>query len=196
MIIREGRIEDAEFLATVVMEAIGRELSINLAGGEERLTLVKRLFARLAAESDSQYSYRNALVATTDDGETPVGGIIAYDGADLRRRRRAFFRAANDILGWFVSEEEADDWEDEADSGEIYIDSLYVAPEYRNMGVASELLKGLENKFASADKPLGLLVEPENLRALQTYRHWGFHQAGISNFFRTPMLHLQKPLRD
>lgn len=191
MKIREGRPEDSKFLATVVAEAIGTELCIGLAGGETRLPLVNELFTSLAADPESQYSFRNSFVATTDDG-VPIGGIIAYDGADLRRLRKAFAREANKILGWNVTEEESEKWEDEADPGEIYIDSLYVAPEYRKRGVASALLKGVEARFRETQKPLGLLVEPENHKALNTYIHWGFKQVGISHFFQTPMLHLQK----
>lgn len=193
MKIREGRIEDAEFLATVVTEALGRELCLDLAGGEDRLALVNNLFTRLATDPCSQYSYRNALIASAPDG-TSAGGVIVYDGALLHPLRKAFFREANETLGWNVTEEEAENWDDEAQPGEIYIDSLYVAPEYRKTGVASALLKEVEKKFAHTRKPLGLLVEPENLRALQTYLHWGFRQAGVSNFFQTPMLHMQKSI--
>lgn len=192
MIIREGRPDDAGFLATVVMEALGHELCLSLAGGEKRLPLVKELFTRLAAARDSQYSYANALVAVGEDGAR-MGGVIAYDGALLHELRKAFIREANAILGWNVTEEEAEDWGDEAEPGEIYIDSLYVAPVYRKLGVASALLKGVEAQFSDVDKPLGLLVEPENQCALQVYRHWGFRQVGVSDFFRTPMIHMQSP---
>lgn len=191
MIIREGRIEDAEFLATVVTEAIGRELCTGLAGSETRLPLVTELFKRLAAERESQYSYTNALISTEDKGNY-AGGIIAYDGARLHGLRRAFAREANKVLGWNVSEEETENWDDEAEADEIYIDSLYVTPEFRKQGVASALLKGVEKRFGDIGKPLGLLVEPENLTALRTYIHWGFREVGISNFFRIPMLHMQK----
>lgn len=191
MLVRNGRIEDAGFLAKVVTEALGLELSIGLAGGEARLPLVDKLFTRLAADPDSQYSYRNSLVAITDDG-TPIGGIIAYDGADLRRLRKAFARGANEILGWNVTEEESEKWEDEADSHEIYIDSLYVDPAYRNRGIASALVKGIEERFKEKQKPLGLLVEPENQAAYRAYLHLGFRQVGVSHFFQTPMIHMQK----
>lgn len=191
MKIREGRIDDAEFLAKVVIEALGHELSVGLAGGEQRLPLVNKLFTRLASYPDSQYSYRNALIAVDKD-EIYAGGIIAYDGAMLHHLRRAFVREANQILGWNVSEEEAENWGDEAEPGEIYIDSLYVVPEFRQNGVASALLKEVEKRFEGTRKPIGLLVEPENHRAFQRYLHWGFQEVGISNFFQTPMLHMQK----
>lgn len=193
MVIREGRKEDARFLSKVVTEALGPDLCKSLAGGESRLPLVEKLFATLAAEAESQYSYSNALIASIDEGAT-TGGIIVYDGARLRQLRKAFAREANNILGWNVTETEVENWDDEAQPGEIYIDSLYVVPEYRKKGVATALIKEVEKKFANARKPLGLLVDPENQHALQTYLHWGFKQVGISHFFRTPMLHLQKDI--
>lgn len=193
MIVREGRIEDADFLAEVVTGAIGYELCVGLAGGADRLPLVNELFTYLAAESDSQYSYRNAFIALDEVGNY-AGGIIAYDGAKLHQLRRAFVRGANEILGWNVTEEEAEEWGDEANPDEIYIDSLYVVPEFRQRGVATVLLKEVEKRFSASSKPLGLLVEPENHVALQTYRHWGFRPVGVSDFFQTPMTHMQKTM--
>lgn len=191
MKIREGIPEDAAFLARVIMEAIGFELCVGLAGDPERVPLVRELFTSLASLPDSQYSFKNSFVALADTGER-IGGIIAYDGARLRELRFAFAREANRILGWNVTEEEAADWEDEADSGEIYIDSLFVEPEGRRQGVATALLSAVEKRYRQTGKPLGLLVEPENKAALKTYERWGFTDAGISNFFNTPMLHKQK----
>lgn len=191
MNIREGMPDDSLFIAGVVTGALGNDLCVELAGSEQRLPLVTELFARLAADPDSQYSYKNTLIAPNDRGMS-TGGIIAYDGAELHRLRKAFIREANGILGWNVTEKEAEDWGDEAQSDEIYIDSLYVVPEYRKRGVASALLKGIERRFAVSNKPIGLLVEPENARALEAYTHWGFTRVGISHFFRTPMIHMQK----
>ena len=193
MEIRKGRASDAPFLADVVMEAIGPELILGLAESVDRIPLVKTLFATLAADKNSQYSYTNSFVAMGDDG-SPIGGIITYDGERLHELRQAFVREANRILGWEVSLEEAEQWGDEADKDEIYIDSLYVVPAARRRGVASALLKAVEERFSDSEKPLGLLVEPENHKALHTYQHWGFREVGISNFFFTPMIHMQRAL--
>ena len=191
MKIRKGKIEDAPFLAEVVMEAVGEELCLGLAETKERLPLVTKLFTTLAAAPDSQYSYNNAFIAVDAD-DKPLGGIISYDGAKLHELRKAFVREANSILGWNVTEEEAECWGDEADKGEIYIDSLYVVARARRQGVATALLDAVEKRYEGSGKPLGLLVEPDNQNARETYRHWGFRKAGISNFFQTPMIHKQR----
>lgn len=192
MEIREGRIEDAPFIAEVVMGAMGDKLCVGLADSPGRLPLVQRLFIALAEDSFSQYSHKNALIAVNSEGEQ-IGAIIAYDGANLHHLRRAFIREANIILGWNVSEEDAAKWGDETDESEIYIDSLYVVKKWRKQGVASGLLNRVNTKFQGAGKPLGLLVEPENKKARTTYEHWGFKEVGISNFFATPMIHMQLP---
>ena len=191
MQIREGKTEDAAFLAEVVMEAVGEELCIGLAESKEGLPLVKELFVSLAGDPNSQYSYTNSFIAEDPEGN-PIGGIIAYDGCRLHELRRAFIREANRILGWHVTEDDAENWGDEADKDEIYIDSLYVVSDARRKGVATSLLKAVEKKYEKSGKPLGLLVEPENKNAIATYRNWGFRKVGISNFFQTPMIHKQR----
>lgn len=173
------------------MEAVGEELCISLAEGADRLPLVKKLFTALAAEEESQYSFTNAFICTADDGSR-LGGIIAYDGALLRHLRKAFVRQANRILGWTGTEQESENWGDEADAGEIYIDSIYVVEEARQQGIATALLRAVEEKFRDSGKPTGLLVEPENKTALETYKKWKFREVGVSNFFYTPMIHMQK----
>ena len=185
---------DAEFLAEVVMGALGEDLCIGLAGDVNRVHLVKELFVSLASRPDSQYSYKNAFIVSDEDGK-PLAGIIAYDGARLCELRRAFFEEANRFLGGTVSVKEADAWDDEADKDEIYIDSLFVIPDARKKSLASFLLEAVESKFIDSGKPLGLLVETENDRARLVYEHWGFRKVGISDFFKAPMIHMQKALR-
>lgn len=189
--IREGRPEDAGFLAETVMQAIGDELCAGLGDGPENVPVVRKLFADLAAMPRSQYSYTNALIAEDADG-VPIGAVIAYEGSRLHDLRPAFLHKANELLGWNVTPEEAEKWEDEANADEIYIDSLYVRPEYRNQGLATTLIEAIIEKFADSAKPYGLLVEPENRRARRLYEKLGFHQDGINRFCGVPMHHLTR----
>lgn len=189
-VIRNAVIEDASFLGKTVTQAIGEELCAGLSGGVDRLPLVLRLFTELAAMPNSQYSYTNAFIALSKSGER-VGAVIAYDGADLYRLREAFISKAAELLGWSFEENGKRNIDDETDAGEIYIDSLFVLPEYRCQGIASSLIQTVIHKFKLAHKPIGLLVEPDNSNALKLYLNLGFKEIGINRFFGTPMIHLR-----
>ena len=185
---------DAPFIARTVMDAIGQELCINLADGKENLPKVTELFTRLGASEKSQYSYINTLIAKDVKGN-PIGAIIGYDGADLVELRKEFIDAANDLLGWNVTYEDAEKWQNEAAPDEFYLDSLFVMPSYRGKGVASALIRQIMKEKRHIGKPFGLLVEPENRNAKRLYQKLGFREIGISNFFSTPMQHMQKQLQ-
>lgn len=180
---------DAPYIARAIMEAVGEEIINDFAGTPERVPLVHQLFTRLAEAEDSQYSYLNTLVAKAADGST-AGVIVAYDGADLRRLRLAFYREAENVLGIRFEE----DLPDETSPDEVYLDSLAVFPEHRGMGLATKLIEAAENKYKSRGKPLGLLVDPANERAYKLYRRLGFEKVGIRPFADTMMDHLQRPL--
>ena len=187
--IREGIIEDAPFIGKTITEAMGHDLCVGLAEGEENLHKVLKLFTDLAATDSAQYSYRNVLIALNQEGNR-VGAIISYDGARLREMRKDFIAKANELLGWNVTVEEADSWEPETNANEIYLDSLYVVPEYRQKGIGSSLIKAAINRNKGFGKPFGLLVEPHNTKAHTLYKELGFIEDGVNNFCGEPMLHL------
>ena len=187
--IREGVKEDYHFIGKTITEALGHELCVGLAEGEENLHKVLKLFTDLAASETAQYSYKNTLVAVDKNGDR-IGAIIGYDGAGLREMRKHFISKANELLGWNVTVEEADNWEPETNGNEFYLDSLYVVPEYRNKGIASSLIKAAIERHKDMGKPFGLLVEPNNSRAYKLYRDLGFKEDGVNKFCDVPMLHL------
>lgn len=189
VIIRKGIPEDAPFIGKTITEAMGHDLCVGLAEGEENFPLVLKLFTDLAASQTAQYSYKNTLVAV-DKHDIRIGAIICYDGAGLREMRKDFIAKANELLGWDVTVDEADSWEPETNSNEIYLDSLYVIPEYRNRGIASFLIKSAIDNYKNIGKPFGLLVEPHNTRAFKLYKELGFKEDGINNFCGEPMIHL------
>lgn len=91
---------------------------------------------RLVAREDSQYSYKNTLVALDEDSKGVIGICVSYDGADLHSLRKAFIEEAIKEFGIDYS-----GIDDETEKGELYIDSLVVDERYRNMGFVSALLK-------------------------------------------------------
>ena len=187
--IRESIKEDAPFIGKTITEAMGHDLCVGLAEGEDNLYKVLSLFSDLAATDTAQYSYKNTLIAVNHSGKR-IGAIVGYDGAGLKEMRKCFIAKANEILGWNVTVEEADNWEPETNANEVYLDSLYVLPEYRNKGIATTLIKAAIKKYKDLGKPFGLLVEPHNERAHKLYKELGFKEDGVNNFCGEPMLHL------
>ena len=187
ILIRTGRPNDAGKIAEAIFEAVGEEATSNFAGTPERLPLVKRLFTELAVRDDSQYSYRNALVAETADGEV-VGVAISYDGADLHTLRERFFEKADEILGLRMS---ADNVDDETVPDEIYLDTLCVFEPYRQRGIASRLIKATVERHRGTGKPVGLLVDKNNIKAQKLYEKNGFREVGETPFFGILMNHMQ-----
>lgn len=186
--IRQAVRGDAPIIARTIIEAVGEEITLGFAGSRERIGLVYKLFTDLAECDDSQYSYLNTLIAETTDGE-PVGAIISYDGADLRRLRERFIQKANKILGYDMKAEEMPD---EASPDEIYLDSLCVFEPFRGHGIASRLINAAVMSHQSSSKPSGLLVDKDNLRARRLYERLGFTQVGETPFAGTLMDHLQR----
>ena len=204
--IRKATIEDVAYIAEGIYHAF-------LLDGQEKTTsdpLItsekdagdKNVFYNqwisvlkdICAQEDTHYSYRNTWIAEVDreraeaDGErTVVGGVragmmIAVDGEHYREQRDKMYPQLKGLFdmafgkGW-------DDMEDEAKTGEFYIDSLAVSLPYRNQGVGTALIE----KAKEMARELGitvvtLAVEPQN-RAKKLYQKLGFaYQRGIEIF--------------
>ncbi len=186
--IRPALRSDAPLIATAVMQAVGDEICLEFAGSPDNLKLVTEVFERLAADDAAQYSYRNSLIAEDSNGQA-AGVIIAYDGAELHRLRKRFIEVANAVLGYDMKEA---DFIDETDSGEVYLDSIFVLPEYRGQGLAGMLINATIDNHKNLGKPAGLLVDPDNPRARRVYERMGFRQVGHRPFAGVMMEHMQK----
>ena len=185
--IRQARREDAAFIARAVLTAIGDELTVHMAGGADRVPLVREVFTNLAAMDVSQYSYRNTLIAEGPDGKA-AGAVVCYDGARLYELREAFVNEVNRLLGWNTTQAE---FTDETSADEVYLDSLMVVPEYRRRGLGAMLIAEAGKKAAEAGKPLGLLVDFDNPNAKRLYTGVGFVSVGTRPFAGKEMEHLQ-----
>lgn len=190
MTIRNATPGDATLIATAILEAIGEDLTDSLAGDAHTPADVHSLFASLAERNDTQYSYLNTRIATDETGN-PMGVCVSYDGADLIRIRRPFFKEANSRLGWEMTLDEIDALPGETEPDEFYLDTLMTLPEYRGQGVASALIKDAKEKAIKTGKPLGLLCDLDNARARRLYDSIGFRCCGLRPFAGHEMNHLQ-----
>lgn len=184
--LRPARREDAPDIARAVLMAVGEEIATALGGSADRRKLVDETFERTAARDDSQYSYRNAIIAEAPDGST-AGVIVAYDGARLHDMRPAFCEEANAVMGYNIKSE---DIPDETTPDEIYLDSLAVWPEWRGNGLARRLIEAAVDAHRDAGKPVGLLCDPDNDRARRLYESLGFRIVGMRPFAGVDMHHM------
>lgn len=178
--------DDAPLIADAILTALGEEIVADFAAvcGFEN---VRKIFTNTAARDDSQYSYLNTIKCVTREG-TPVGFLIAYDGARLHELRKAFFEEFENVTGISIKEK----MPDETGPYEFYLDSLAVIPEFRGKGIASSLIETIGKRAAQIGKPLGLLCDKKNLNARKLYEHLGFRKVGESYFASELMDHLQR----
>jgi DNA-3-methyladenine glycosylase I len=182
IIIRPAMPDDAEFIAQVVVMAIrDDEMVKRNCGGDDYL----KVLTEVSAAEGTQYSYQNALVAQTTEGEK-VGAVLGYDGAELHALRKATWDIISNHTG-FVPE-----IADETNAGEFYLDSLGVKSEFRGMGIAQKLIDAMCKKaFALGHTNVGLIVDVENPKAEELYSRIGFRRVGDKMFFTHKMYHLQ-----
>ena len=134
----------------------------------------------ICAQPDTQYSYTNTLVAEVD-GEI-AGIMITVDGAIYRMQRENMFPQLKDLFniafgqGW-------EEMEDEAQTGELYVDSIAVFPAYRHRGIGTTLLSHAKQRAKELNIPLvTLAVEPTNSAKL-LYQELGFSYNRIITIF-------------
>lgn len=186
MIITEAEKNHSVAIARLIMQAMNYDCCQYFAGPDHTLQEFETMMTSLVEAEDSQYSYRNSIVALDDDG-TVAGVCVSYDGKDLHRLRKAFLAAAMSAFGRDFS-----DIDDETQAGELYIDSIAVDERYRRRGIAGRLLQATEEKAKRLNIPaLGLLVDKGNPDAERLYVANGFVYVNETAWGGHPMKHLQ-----
>lgn len=177
--IRPASVNDAPVIVQAFVMAVGEETVVRYCGAD----YLKALEAAASAE-DTQYSYRNALVAEVD-GEA-AGAVVGYDGALLESLRAGTLS----VLKKFNPSVSVTD--EETQAGEFYIDSISVFPQFRGHGIGKRLLMAMTGKgLALGCGKVGLMVDFENSEASSLYSLCGFQPVGEKLFFGHKMRHMQ-----
>jgi ribosomal protein S18 acetylase RimI-like enzyme len=186
----------APAIATLIMTAMTDDCCQFLAGPDHTLCDFRDMMTALVLMDDSQYSYRNALVALDDESANgditvaPVAGVaVGYDGADLHRLRRRFQEESLRRLDMDHSH-----MLDETHAGEFYLDSLAVFPQYRRRGIAKLLLRATCERAAALGLPTALLVDKGNPDAERLYLSVGFRFVDATKWGGHEMKHLVCPI--
>ena len=180
----EGTKDQAAEIARLIMTAMTDDCCLYFCGDGFGLNDFHKMMTMLVERENSQYSYRNTLVAM--DGDKVIGISVSYDGARLHELRRAFIEAAKKHIG-----KDHSGMDDETQAGELYLDSLAVLPEYRRQGIARKLLKGTKERANRLGLPcVGLLVDKDNPIGEALYTSSGFRYVNDNQWGGHPMKHL------
>lgn len=180
----EGTKDQAAEIARLIMTAMTDDCCLYFCGDGFGLNDFHKMMTMLVECENSQYSYRNTLVAM--DGDKVIGISVSYDGARLHELRRAFIEAAKKYIG-----KDHSGMDDETQAGELYLDSLAVLPEYRRQGIARKLLKGTKERANRLGLPcVGLLVDKDNPIGEALYTSIGFRYINDNQWGGHPMKHL------
>ena len=182
--IREATKNQAAEIARLIMMAMTDECCLYYCADGCGLGAFRKMMIYLVNREDSQYSYRNTLVAM--DGDKVVGISVSYDGSLLHDLRRAFIEAAKEYVG-----KDNSGMDDETQAGELYLDSLAVLPEYRRQGIARRLILATKEKADAMHLPcVGLLVDKGNPDGEALYSSVGFKYMNDSRWGGHEMKHL------
>jgi ribosomal protein S18 acetylase RimI-like enzyme len=172
--IRPATADDKCIIATTICMAIGFDTTHPAYS----------VFEKLAVLEQSQYSFRNTLVAEVE-GKV-AGAIIGYDGALLHQLREVAIPLIRQHLGDGVK------LEDETQSGEFYLDSVGILPQFRGMGIGRKLICMMcQRALEQGHYQVGLLVDLDNPRAEALYTSLGFKHIDNKMFMGHQMHHLQ-----
>ena len=182
--IKNARKEQSSDIARLIMTAMTDDCCLHFCGVGYGLEDFRGMMTMLVEREDSQYSYRNTLVAM--DGDRLVGIAVSYDGGRLHELRQAFVEAAKIRIG-----KDHSGMDDETQAGELYLDSLAVLPDYRRQGIARRLLKATKEKADRMGLPcVGLLVDKGNPAGEALYASVGFRYVNDNSWGGHPMKHL------
>lgn len=158
--------DDAEIVARVVRETSAGVVDY-LLGGLSLILSPERLLAPVIMEQGNPLSHENVLLAR--DGDTVAGMLLTYPAAE---------HGTPDILRKAVSAKKLELLRgllDEATPGTLYVNTLWVAPDYRGTGLADDLIECARMTAAEAGlSGLCLHVWVENARAVRFYERHGF----------------------
>ena len=182
--IREASKSQAAEIASLIMTAMTDDCCLYFCGEGYGLEDFHKMMTMLVERENSQYSYRNTLVAM--DADKVVAISVSYDGGRLHELRRAFIEAAKEQIG-----KDHSGMDDETQAGELYLDSLAVLPDYRHQGIARKLLLATKERANCLGLPrVGLLVDKDNPVGEALYTAVGFHYVNDNQWGGHPMKHL------
>ena len=120
--------------------------------------------------------------------------LLIHPNQEVLRRTLEDCLADGPYLEGFVFEEEgnlagyamvAKSYSTEAGGKCIWVEDLYLSPAYRGKGAGTAFLTFIAQRYAGQAVRLRLEAEPENDRAIRTYRSAGYEILGYTQLVKT-----------
>lgn len=184
--IRPARPDDYKQVAPLIVQAM-EDLACTFANTTETEKAIP-LFSHFFQQPANQYSFQHTLVYV--ENKAVLGSITCYDGKLLPSYRAPF-------LAYIAEKYKVENIEidDETMAGEIYIDTLSVAPKNQGKGIGKKLLAAaIAQARAEGHKKIGLLVDRTNPLAKKLYLRLGFAPVGHRKLGSGIYEHLQLTL--
>ncbi|CAI9391260.1 GNAT family N-acetyltransferase [Niallia sp. Sow4_A1] len=160
--------KDAEEVVELIHLAIG-DITEQLTG-QTKVENIHTTLAKFFREENNRLSYQNVIVADIFDEITGI--IVTYSGTDayqldkplLERLRR---KTRNQNINF----------DQEADIGDLYIDTISVSPKFQGYGIGSELLRKAEElALQKGYERISLNVAKDNPYAKKLYIRIGYQE--------------------
>ncbi|GIN62546.1 N-acetyltransferase [Robertmurraya siralis] len=165
---RQASKKDVNEVVELIHLAIG-DIAEQLTG-QTKVETIRKTLTNFFCEKNNRVSYQNVLIA--DIFNEIAGIIVTYSGADalqldmplLERLRR---KARNQNIFF----------DQEADVGDLYIDTLSVSPKFQGCGIGTELLlKAEESALQKGYDRISLNVAKDNPNAKKLYNRIGYQK--------------------
>lgn len=182
MIIRKATVADSSAITKCLFIAMDEILHHFI--GQTDSNAATKFLLHFVAQTQNQYSWENCHVGEYNN--EVVCAINIYSGADLEILRKP-------IIDFVRQQYNANfDPENETQTGEFYVDSFGVNPDYQGRGFGSLMLQNAIQRFVTdGNQTLGLLVDVDNPNAKKLYTKMGFKSVGFKTLAGKTLEHLQ-----
>ena len=187
--LRKARPSDAAFIADAVLAAMGNDVfdpAVLAADSTPfgSLSAVRDALMKVCSKDDTLYSWRNTCIATYC-GKT-AGALVSYDGAVYKEMADRTFS----LMARMMNTEKPTPGE-ETGSGEYYLDSLAVHPDYRGHSIGSILMQNaLDEAQALGYTRVTLFVDKHKPYLHDLYSRLGFIDEAEVTFFGEPYIRM------
>ena len=166
VLLRDAKLDDAPFIARVVLAGIDM-LDIDAKLPDEQRAIYEHLMD-ICRMDDTLYSYCNTRIAEVDGNR--VGALVAYDGARYAALRVKTFALVQQSSGMDLSRNAM-----ETGTGEFYLDSMAILSDYRGIGIGKMLMRDrMDYALRNGFQKVTLLVDKDKPRLQHYYQSLGF----------------------